>query len=263
MSLLYQDKTKQIRGGLFEVHNEIGLGKRERAYQKGLEMWLKENDIGFSSHPVHQIVHRDREVHQLIPDFTLWDSITLELKAEKRKLNDSDHVQIFDYLRIREDQLGIIANMGLPRVEIERVIYDQPNYQMEEDWSYWEGDIAGVERKLGNEIRDGIRNIFEKHGTGFSENIIRSLLFAEFDNRGIDFETSPRVKANYRGDLVDQNAIDCLIIEQAMVVVISALLEDNRLNISFCKSFLKDLKLKWGIAVNFGKKKLQINGLAN
>jgi hypothetical protein len=50
MNLIHEDKTRLLHGMLFELHNEVGWGRREEAYV-------------------------------LYPDLVVWDRITVELKA--------------------------------------------------------------------------------------------------------------------------------------------------------------------------------------
>ena len=156
MSLIYKEETHRLRRGLFDVQNEVGLGKHEKGYQQGCELWLKESDVPFVARAPHHIRLRDKIVHTMRPDLVVWDKVTVELKAEPRNLQNSDFVQLFDYLKFRRDRLGLLVNMGLTRVEVERVPYEQPEYGLEEDWQYWSGRITGRDREIGAQLRDAL-----------------------------------------------------------------------------------------------------------
>ncbi len=87
------------------------------------------------------------------------------------------------------------------------------------------------------------------------------LLGAELARRGLGYITSPICRAYFRDQIVDESPIDCTIVEEEVILVGSALYEDNEFNVHRGISFLEALDLEWGIAANFGKKELQITGL--
>gem|GEM_PF-5234277 len=50
----------------------------------------------------HKLLVRGDEAHILDPDFVGWDAISVELKSVPRHLNQTEFVQIFDYLKCRQ-----------------------------------------------------------------------------------------------------------------------------------------------------------------
>jgi len=261
MSLIYEQETHKLRRCFFDVQNEVGLGKHEKGYQEGCELWLKENDVPFVARAPHHLRLHDKIVHTLRPDLVVADKITVELKAEPRKLQNSDFVQLFNYLKFRKDRLGLLVNMGLTRVEAERVPYAQPDYELDEDWQYWSDRIAGRDREVGAEIRDGLLLIFDAHGTGHDEEIVQKLIRSELDTRGLNYVCAPVAKSFYRDVVVDESALDCMLIEGRIALVFTALLADNEINIGRGKSYMQALGVEWGVAANFGKKVAQFTGL--
>ena len=93
MSLTYEEDTHRLRGCFFDVQNGVGLGKQERGYQEGCELWLKANNVPFVAGAPHHIRLRDKIVHTLRPDLVAWDRMTVKLKAEPRSLQNSDFVR--------------------------------------------------------------------------------------------------------------------------------------------------------------------------
>jgi len=261
MALLYEDGTAVLRQCLFDVQNEVGLGRREEAYHGACELWLEQNGVPFRSKPAHHLYLAGKPALTLFPDFVAWDQITVELKAEARELEDTDFVQIFDYLKCRQDRLGLLVNMGLDRVRIERLVYDVPQYDLREDWEYWHGRIRGRDREIGAEVRAVLQTIFDEHGTGYGSEVTQKLIVFELRRRGFPFTVSPVSKAFFRGVQVDESALACLVIEDRVLLTFTALFDDNSFSINRGKSFLKALDLTWGIAANFGKKVAQFNGL--
>jgi len=61
--------------------------------------------------------------------------------------------------------------------------------------------------------------------------------------------------------VVDESPLDCLVIEDRIVLVYTVLFDTNSFNINRGKSYMKTLGLPWGVAVDFGRTKIQIAGL--
>jgi GxxExxY protein len=98
--MIYEEKTELLLGGLFEVQNGVGVGRREEAYHQALAMWLETAEVPFVSKAPHSIELAGDLAHTLYPDFVVWDMITMELKALPRRLHEEERVQIFDYLEV-------------------------------------------------------------------------------------------------------------------------------------------------------------------
>ena len=55
--------------------------------------------------------------------------------------------------------------------------------------------------------------------------------------------------------------MDCLLIEDSIVLVLTGLFDSNGFNIKRVQSYLRSLGLNWGIAVNFGKSEAQFTAV--
>jgi GxxExxY protein len=259
--MIYEDKTQILRGGLFEVQNEVGLGRSEEVYHQAFREWLISNDIPHASKPPHEIQWDGDIVHVLYPDFVAWDCITFELKSLPRHLRDEERVQIHNYLKRRGDKLGLLVNMGLNRVHVERIAHDAPAYQMAEDWNAWDSPISGEIRDTGLAIRKMIQSIFQQHQTGYGSEIVEKLVLFGLDRIGLSVVRNPSGISHYRGKPLGESNLDCLVVNGQILITLTALFDDNEFNVLRGQSFLKCLDLKWGLAINFGKKSLQINAL--
>ncbi len=243
MGLVYEDKTQILRRCFFDVQNEVGLGRQEQGYHRSCDIWLRERGIPFQYKPPHPIMLHGEVVHTLYPDLVAWDSITVELKAVPRSLNASELAQLFDYLKCRKDRLGLLVNMGLDRVSVERIVYDPPDYECVEDWQYWTDHIEGADREAGLAIRDAVRSLSEAHGTGYSREVTQKLLLHELACRDLSIAASPLAKALFHGTMVDESPLDCLVVEGRIVLVYTVLFDTNSFNINRGKSYMKALGL--------------------
>ncbi len=259
--MLYEDKTEVLMRCLFDVQNEVGLGWREEAYHRACELWLGENGVPYRSKPAHHLLLAGEIAHTLFPDLVVWDAITIELKAVPRCVRDTEFVQIFDYLKCRGDRLGLLVNMGMDRVRVERVVYDALNCELRENWDYWRGRIEGRDRELGAAVRDALRDVYTAHTTGYGAEVFDSLIKARLRQCELPFVACPVAKAHFRNRKVDEWPLDCLVIDGRMLLTFTALFETNDFSINRGRSFMKALGIRWGVAANFGKKVAQINGL--
>jgi GxxExxY protein len=260
--MIYEDQTSLIRKGLFEVQNEVGLGRHEEVYNKALTLWFQKEGIPFASKEPHPLLFDGETAHTLYPDFVVWNKITIELKAVPRRLQDPERVQIFNYLKRRNDKLGLLVNMGLDRAHIERIIFDPPSYGCTEDWQLWNDHIAGDDRVLGLKVRDILQTIYKTHQTGYGTEVTEKLIQFGLQKQGYHFTSSPKGISTFQGNLLGETPFDCILIENRLLLVFTALFDSNQFNTSRGLSFMKCLNVPWGIAVNFGKQNAQISGLS-
>ena len=259
--MIYGDKTELLRKGLFDVQNEVGLGYGEEAYHQAYATWLGEQGIPFASKQSHVLKIGNGVAYTLQPDFVVWDCITIELKAVARRLRNEELVQLFDYLKCRGDKLGILVNMGLDRVFVRRLVYESSNGSINENLNSWKNCIDGDERELGKKVRQAIVNVFDQHGTGYGRKVTEKLLCCSLQSLHCPFKMSPVGSAYYQDKLVDKSHLDCLVIDGSLLLSFTALFDNNQFSISRSLSYMKTLGIKWGIAVNFGKTKLEITSL--
>lgn len=261
MPLEYEKETFQLRRCFFEVQNEVGRGRQEEAYHQASIVWFREHGFPVVSKVPHRLFLRGEEVVCLLPDFVGWDSISVELKAVPRTLRNEEFVQIFNYLKYRRDRVGLLVNMGLENVAIERIIYDPPQTEWVENWDAWTGQISNEDRTTGLAIREAIRAVYSEHSTGYGSEIVGRLVRFALAQQGLAIVAEPIAKAYFRGIEVHESPLDCLVVNQRIMLVVSALFETNGFNINRGKSYLSALGLQWGMAANFGKARAEIIGI--
>ena len=260
--IIYRDKTELIRRGLFDVQNEVGLGRDEEVYHQAFCRWLKDASIPFESKRAHHLMLGGKIAFTLFPDVVVWDSITLELKAFPRRLRDDDFVQLFNYLKKRSDRLGLLVNMGLDHVHVERFIHQPVDSAVTANWSAWDGSISGENRDLGYALRDAIMSIYREHQTGYGSVVTDKLITFALAAARLGYKVGPVGASSFRGADLGTSNLDCMLIENKILFTHSALFDKNDFNIHRGLSFMKTLNIPFGLAVNFGKKKQEINALS-
>jgi GxxExxY protein len=249
MEILYPKLGYLLQGGLYFVQNEVGIGRPEEAYHQAFRIWLEENDIPYASKKPHPLTYRGQVAHTLYPDFVIDKKITVELKAKPRYLQSGDWVQIMNYLKCRKDKLGLLVNMGLDRVHIQRILREKSVSRQNFDWRAWENKPDPVLKT----IRLLIETLFNEHQTGYGREVVDAILYFALSKEEIGFKTSPTVETSYKEISFGKTMIDCIILEQKVVFCHTALFDDLSFARSRATAFRKDLDLPYGIAVNFGK----------
>lgn len=260
--MIFEKETALLRKGLFEVQNGVGPGRHEEIYHQAMLLWMESQKIPYASKVPHPLLFGEEVAHTLYPDLVAWDQITIELKSVPRRLQNPERVQIFNYLKRRNDRLGLLVNMGLDRVHIERIIYEPSPCTLIQEWQYWDGHINGGDRDAGLQVREVLKTLFDTHQTGYGTEVLEKLIQFGLSKQKLNFVSSPQGTSLFQDRVLGKTPFDCLLIENRLLLVFTALFDDNQFNISRGLSFMKSLHVPWGIAANFGKKGTQINGLA-
>ena len=105
-------------------------------------------------------------------------------------------------------------------------------------------------------IRRCIFNVHNRIGVGFDEETYHQGLIRKFKEKGMT------IPVHYFDELIRTYKMRHFLIENKIICGISALQNTiTHHDISTIKSYLQALKLKIGLAINFGKSKLEIKGV--
>lgn len=119
--LLYPELSYQIVGILFEVSNTLGYGYQEKYYQKAIAAMLKKLNINFQEEAPVEIIMAEEVVAKGRADFIIDDKIILEIKkGDYFRKNNID--QLFSYLKMKNMELGILANFTSKGLLYKRIV---------------------------------------------------------------------------------------------------------------------------------------------
>jgi GxxExxY protein len=121
--LLFEDEVFQIRGAIFDVHNEMGAGFLEAVYQECLGHEFDVRQIPFTAYKSLSLSYKGRALNQIYrPDFVCFDKIIVELKAVTA-ITHEHRAQLLNYLKGTGLRLGMLVNFGIAaKAQIERVV---------------------------------------------------------------------------------------------------------------------------------------------
>ncbi len=105
-----------------EIHRLLGKGLLEIVYKDAIEYELKIKSIRYEREKEYGVTYKDIILpHKFYADFVVYDSIILEIKAQKN-LADEHYAQIYNYLKISKCKVGLVMNFGEPSLKFKRII---------------------------------------------------------------------------------------------------------------------------------------------
>jgi GxxExxY protein len=108
-----QELTHDIIAAAIEVHETLGPGLLESAYQACLGFEFVSRNIQYKSELLIPFVYKERRVESGFRlDFLVEDAVVLELKATEAILPVHE-AQLLTYLRLMNKQVGLIINFNV------------------------------------------------------------------------------------------------------------------------------------------------------
>jgi GxxExxY protein len=259
---LFKDLTYSIRSCIFSVHNDIGVGYDEETYHQALIRKFELAGIPFVSKEHTKLRHRETLIREFVLDFLIEDKVILSLKCLPSNFLQVNFVQLFAELKLWRKNLGFLINFGQPKVKIERIIFHEKPVVIDENFDYIKERMSHQERSVLKELRETIVYVANEQGLGFGKVLLQKIMETELTFRRIKFQKDVSIPINYLGETIRIYKMRNLLIENSIILGITALQDSiSYHDISKIKSYLKALNLSIGIAVNFGKSKIEIKGV--
>jgi len=114
-------ETGAILKCAFEVHNALGAGFREKAYENAMVGELQRQGISFSQQARYPILYHGVKVDEFIPDLVVFDSVIVDTKVVDG-IGAYEMGQMLNYLKVCNMQVGLLLNFKQARVEYKRVV---------------------------------------------------------------------------------------------------------------------------------------------
>jgi GxxExxY protein len=264
MSHLRHEKLSyELRGLIFEVHRTLKIGWPEEIYHQGLVQLLREKGLPVQSKPRRTIIHRGTEVHLFECDLIFSDLIILELKVLPLTTFAPKHyAQLIHYLKCWGKDLGMLVNFGPMHVQIERVIWDEPKLEIEQNYEAIKPYLTNTDQLYMRQVWQNILTIGQQYGLGYPETMYRKLVEIEMKHSGLNCQAEVQIPARWYNQTLAQPSSDHLLVEGKYLLNIRSLLDHpTRYDFARTKTYLNSLDLRIGLIVNFGKKRLQIYGV--
>jgi GxxExxY protein len=118
---IYKKLSYQILGMAFSVHNILGPGLLESAYEGSMCIELSKANIPFSRQKVYPLYYKGELVGGYIADLVVDNTIILELKSV-HQLTKVMEEQIINYLKLSKLPVGYLINFNATRLEWKRFV---------------------------------------------------------------------------------------------------------------------------------------------
>ena len=117
----FKELSHQVLGAVFSVHNILGPGLLESAYEGALVIEFQRRDMPFSRQQVYPLYYKGELAGAYIADLVVAGKIILELKSV-RQLTACMEAQLINYLRLSKVPVGYLINFRNTKVAWRRFI---------------------------------------------------------------------------------------------------------------------------------------------
>lgn len=124
--LLHQELTDTILKCFYKVYTELGYGFLEKVYENALMIELQKNDLFCSQQSPIKVYYQQNQVGTYIADILVEDKIILELKAGEGGIILEHELQLVNYLKATEYEVGLILFFG-EKPSMKRKIFTNRN----------------------------------------------------------------------------------------------------------------------------------------
>jgi GxxExxY protein len=118
---LEKELSYQVVGALYSVHNILGPGLLESAYEGALVIECRRLGLLVEQQKVYPVYYKGELAGAYVADLVVNNTIILELKSVQ-KLNSVMEAQLLNYLRLSKLRIGYLVNFQGTRVEFKRFV---------------------------------------------------------------------------------------------------------------------------------------------
>lgn len=120
-TLKHGELSQRIIAAAHNVHNELGQGFLEKVYKNALVIELQEAGIKCAIEVPMSVRYHGHVVGDYVADMIVEDKIIIETKAVS-ELNPVHEVQLVNYLKATDIQVGLLINFGRS-VQVKRRVF--------------------------------------------------------------------------------------------------------------------------------------------
>lgn len=122
--VIYKSEVYQIVGSCMEVYNTLGYGFLEVVYKDAMEIEFLQRNINYRREDAHTVRYKGKILkHKFFADFTLHETIIVEVKAHRDGITDDMIAQTLNYLKVSGLRLALIINFGKNSLDYKRLVY--------------------------------------------------------------------------------------------------------------------------------------------
>lgn len=109
---LHSGLTEIIIRCFYNVYNKLGFGFLEKVYENALLIELREAGLSASSQVPIEVYYKDKKVGSYYADLLVDNKVIIELKAGDGVIIEEHELQLVNYLRATEIEVGLLFFFG-------------------------------------------------------------------------------------------------------------------------------------------------------
>ncbi len=118
---LFKELSYTVVGALYSVHNILGPGLLESAYEGALVIECRRLNLAVEQQKVYPVYYKGELAGAYIADLVIEGKLILELKSVS-KLTPVMEAQLINYLRLSGIRVGYLVNFNGSRVDFKRFV---------------------------------------------------------------------------------------------------------------------------------------------
>lgn len=124
--LLHENITEIVIRSFYTVYNKLGYGFLEKVYENALLLELQKEGLQCAKQVPIEVYYDKVNVGNYFADILVQDKVILELKAGDGALIEEHELQLINYLKATDKEVGILLFFGKKPV-FKRKIFTNEN----------------------------------------------------------------------------------------------------------------------------------------
>jgi len=124
--LLHEEISDKIIKSFYTVYNKLGYGFLEKVYENALLLELRNAGLNCAKQVPIEVYYDGANVGSYFADILVKDKIILELKAGDGALIEEHELQLINYLKATDKEVGLLLFFGKKPV-FKRKIFTNEN----------------------------------------------------------------------------------------------------------------------------------------
>lgn len=110
--LIHEELTSKIIRCFYTVYNQLGYGFLEKVYENALVYELQSNSLYAVQQAPIKVFYNERQVGSYYADILVENICVLELKAGEGGIILEHELQLTNYLKATEYEIGLLLSFG-------------------------------------------------------------------------------------------------------------------------------------------------------
>jgi len=115
----HEEITKKIIQSAYTVHKQLGFGFLESVYKKAMVIELRKSGLNVEAEKPLKVYYDGQVVGDFFIDLFVENFVVVELKSVQQ-LSKNHEVQLVNYLKGINHDVGLLINFGSSGVEVKR-----------------------------------------------------------------------------------------------------------------------------------------------